>query len=450
MEMDETAVEIKRLKGCINNLISVLALPAIWSGHEPAEILSTLLDVLLGMLRLNFVYARLSDSIGGGAPIEMVRGGQPRNSPAQPQQIGQKLNPWLTGDLGAAPLLMPNPIGEGEVSIAPLRLGLQDHVGVLVAGSRRADFPTEIEMLLLRVAANQAAIGLQEARLLSEQRRVAEELDRRVVERTRQLTAVNEELRKEIIERKQAEEALRRAQAELAHVTRVMTMGELTTSIAHEINQPLAAVVTNANACLRWLAGPIPNLGEAQEALARITRDGNRASNVIGRIRALVKKGGTEQAHLNVNEVIQEVVGLIQSEIQKTGAVLRMELTADLPLVFGDRVQLQQVILNLVMNGIEAMSGVTDRPRDLLIKSVHHESDKVLVAVQDSGIGVDQDKLEEIFSAFYTTKPQGMGMGLAISRSIVENHGGRLLAVLNDGPGVTFEFALPVESTSAI
>src|SRR5439155_21797317 len=218
MEMDETAVEIKRVKGCINNLISVLALPAIWSGHEPAEILSTLLDVLLGMLRLNFVYARLSDSIGGGAPIEMVRAGQPRNSPAQPQQIGQKLNPWLTGDLGAAPLLMPNPIGEGEVSIAPLRLGLQDHVGVLVAGSRRADFPTEIEMLLLRVAANQAAIGLQEARLLSEQRRVAEELDRRVVERTRQLTAVNEELRKEIIEHKRTDAELRESEQRYRHI----------------------------------------------------------------------------------------------------------------------------------------------------------------------------------------------------------------------------------------
>ena len=450
MEMDQTAGEIKRLKTCINDLISVLALPAIWSGHEPAQILSTLLDVLLGMLRLDFVYARLSDSIGGDAPIEMVRAGQRRNSTAQSQEIGQKLNPWLTGNLSAAPLVMPNPVGEGKISIAPLRLGLQDQVGVLVAGSQRADFPTEIEMLLLRVAANQAAIGLQEARLLSEQRRVAEELDQRVVERTGQLTAVNEELRKEITEHKQAQEALRRAQAELAHVTRVMTMGELAASIAHEINQPLAAVVTNANACLRWLAGPIPNLAEAREALARIARDGNRASDVIGRIRALVKKGGTEQAQLNVNEVIQEVVGLIESEIQKTGVVLRMELAADLPLVFGDRVQLQQVILNLVMNGIEAMSGVTDRSRELLIKSVHHESDKVLVAVQDSGIGIDREKLEEIFNAFYTTKLQGMGMGLAISRSIVENHGGQLMAVPNDGPGVTFEFALPVESTCAI
>jgi C4-dicarboxylate-specific signal transduction histidine kinase len=246
----------------------------------------------------------------------------------------------------------------------------------------------------------------------------------------------------DVTERKRAEEALRDAQAELAHVTRVTTMGELTASIAHEINQPLAAVVTNANACLRWLAGPIPNLGEAREALARITRDGKRASDVIGRIRALVKKSSTEKASLDLNEAIQEVVVLVQSEIQKSGVTLQMELAIDLPQILGNRVQLQQVILNLVMNGIEAMSGVTDRSRELLIKSGQHESDKVLVAVQDSGIGIDSQNLEKIFDAFYTTKSQGMGMGLAISRSIVENHGGQLRAVPNQGPGATFQFTL--------
>jgi PAS domain S-box-containing protein len=246
----------------------------------------------------------------------------------------------------------------------------------------------------------------------------------------------------DVTERKRAEEALRDAQAELAHVTRVTTMGELTASIAHEINQPLAAVVTNANACLRWLAGPIPNLGEAREALARITRDGKRASDVIGRIRALVKKSSTEKASLDLNEAIQEVVVLVQSEIQKSGVTLQMELAIDLPQILGNRVQLQQVILNLVMNGIEAMSGVTDRSRELLIKSSQHESDKVLVAVQDCGVGIDSQNIEKVFDAFYTTKSQGMGMGLAISRSIVENHGGQLRAVPNQGPGATFQFTL--------
>jgi len=170
-------------------------------------------------------------------------------------------------------------------------------------------------------------------------------------------------------ERSRAEHALREAQAELAHVTRVMTMGELAASIAHEINQPLAAVVTNANACLRWLTGPTPNLDEAQAAVARIARDGNRASDVIGRIRALVKKSATEQAHLDINEVIQEVLGLIQTEIRKNELVLWMKLVPDLPCILGDWVQLQQVILNLMMNGIEVMSAVTDRSRDLFIRS---------------------------------------------------------------------------------
>ena len=243
-------------------------------------------------------------------------------------------------------------------------------------------------------------------------------------------------------ERSRAEHALREAQGELAHVGRVMIMGELTASIAHEINQPLAAVVANANACFRWLANSTPNLDEARDAISRIVRDGNRASDVIRRIRALVQKGDTEKTLLDINEVIQEVVSLTHSEIQKSGVVLKMNLAASLPRVSGDRIQLQQVILNLVMNGIEAMNTVTDRPREMMIRSSAHESDKVLVAVQDSGIGIDSQNLDKIFDSFYTTKSQGMGMGLAISRSIVENHGGRLWAVPNDGPGATFQFTL--------
>ena len=168
-----------------------------------------------------------------------------------------------------------------------------------------------------------------------------------------------------------------------------MIMGELTASIAHEVNQPLAAVVANANAGFRWLANPTPNLDEARDAISRIVRDGNRASDVIRRIRALVQKGDTEKTLLDINEVIQEVVSLTHSEIQKSGVVLKMNLAASLPRVSGDRIQLQQVILNLVMNGIEAMNTVTDRPREMLIRSSQHESDQVLVAVQDSGIGID-------------------------------------------------------------
>ena len=234
--------------------------------------------------------------------------------------------------------------------------------------------------------------------------------------------------RTDIEDRKRAEETLHRAQAELAHVTRVTTLGELTASIAHEVNQPLSGIVLNGNACLRWLGGDVPNLDEAREAARRIVRDGNRASDVITRIRALVRKTDEEKARLNINHAIQEVAALAQGELRKNRVALRMELAADLPLVLGDRVQLQQVILNLVMNGIEAMASVADGPRELLICSRQHESDKVLVAVQDAGIGIDRENLEKIFNAFYTTKSQGMGMGLAISRSIVENHGGQLWA----------------------
>jgi C4-dicarboxylate-specific signal transduction histidine kinase len=250
------------------------------------------------------------------------------------------------------------------------------------------------------------------------------------------------EINRDITERKRAEEALRKAQTELAHVTRVMTLGELTASIAHEINQPLSGIVTNASACRRWLAGATPNLDEARDAVGRILRDGNRASDVITRIRALVRKADEEKAQLDMNHAIQEVAALAQGEVGRNRVALRMELAADVPPVLGDRVQLQQVILNLVMNGVEAMASVADRPRELLIYSRQHESDKVLVAVQDSGIGIDRQNLEKVFNAFYTTKSQGMGMGLAISRSIVENHGGQLWAVPNDGPGATFQFTL--------
>jgi PAS domain S-box-containing protein len=244
------------------------------------------------------------------------------------------------------------------------------------------------------------------------------------------------------VEREQAEEALHKARVELAHITRVTTLGELTASIAHEVNQPLSAIVTNAGACLRWLAGDSPNLDEAREVARRIIREGQRAGEVIRRIRAMLQKTDTQKARLDINDTIRDIVALAQSEVSRNRVTLRMELAADLPPVLGDRVQLQQVILNLLMNGVEALAAVNDRPRELLIQSQAHESDQVLIALQDSGIGLDRENPEKIFDAFYTTKSHGMGMGLAICRSIVENHGGRLWAAPNEGPGVTFQFTL--------
>jgi len=242
---------------------------------------------------------------------------------------------------------------------------------------------------------------------------------------------------------RRAAEALRQAQADLAHVSRVTTMGELTTSIAHEVNQPLAGIVTNAGACLRWLAGDTPNLQEAREAAQRIIRDGNRASEVVTRIRALATKADTEKQPLDLNDAVQEVLALTQAELRRNAVILRGELASDLPHVLGDRVQLQQVVLNLVMNGIEAMSAVRDRPRVLTIRTQRGEGDQVRVTVQDSGAGLDSKSEENIFKAFYTTKRGGMGMGLSISRTIVENHGGRLSTVPGNEPGATFQFTVP-------
>src|SRR5712692_5083791 len=416
--MGSTA-EIKRLQSCINDLISVLALPAIWSGGESSQILGTLLDVLLTMLRLDFAYARLGDA-SEGPPIEVVRLSGHRHSSVQPRQFGQALDRWLTGDQAASGCVVPYPGEEGEVSIASFSLGPQHEGSVLVAGSRRTDFPTEVEGLLLRVAANQAGIGLQEARRSGEQKRIAEMLEQRVAERTRRLTAVNDELRRseaylaeaqrlsrtgsfgwrvstgeiiwseetfrifqydrptkpsvevilqrvhredaasvketverasqdgkdfehecrlvmpdsavkhvhvvahavseesgklefvgavlDVTERKQAEEALRIAHLELAHVMRVTTLGEMTASIAHELNQPLAAVVNNASACLRWLAAN--NIEEARQSATLIIADGHRAGEIISGIRALVNKAPPQKDWLDINETIIEVIAL--------------------------------------------------------------------------------------------------------------------------------------------
>ena len=864
--MEDQIEEIRRLQGCINDLISVLALPALWSGREPSYMVRTLLDGLIGMLRLDFAYVRLSEAIDG-SPVEMVRLAERRNAEALSQEVGRALRLWLTDNPPHSLVVVPNPIGEGEVSITAFRLGLQDGMGVFVAASQRAEFPTKIEQLLLHVSTNQAMIGLQEARLLSQQKRAAEELEQRVAERTRQLTAVNEELRKEITERKRseqrlatqyaitrvladsdtlaaatphlletigesmswkwgalwivdheaalircqniwhvpaieatefnaisrekaftrgqdlpgqvwesgspiwiddvtqspgyvrapnaakvglrgaiafpillggqtlgvieffsrtarhpdqeeletlsaigsqvgqfierksaekeqrklaslvenstdfigiaspdgqilfinpagqkmvglegdeqvrattmvdyvveqdqqrfqeqvlptilregrwegemrirhfqtgaaipmlhhtffikdpdsdrrlaiaaigrditerkrveerlrrseanlvegqrishtgswalnvstgeiywslehyricglepenfkltvetarqvihpddrpfanqtfdlatqertdserdfrivrpdgtiryihslahpvfnesgdlteyvgtiiditerklAEEVLRVAQAELAHVTRVTTLGEMTASIAHEVNQPLAAIVTNGQACLRLLARDTPDLEGIHEAVEAMISDGLRASEVIKRIRSLLKKTAPEKTPLNINEIIQEVLALAKRELIKNQILLRTELADDLPPVGGDRVQLQQVLLNLLLNANDAMRAEGWQPRELLIRSQASKPNQVEVAVRDSGRGLDPQDYEQIFDAFFTTKSRdgGLGLGLSISRTIIEAHGGRLWARANEGLGTTFQFTLPM------
>jgi PAS domain S-box-containing protein len=550
---DHQVDEIKRLQRCINDLVSVLALPAIWTGSKPSQIASTLLDALLGMLRLDLVYVRLTDP-NGDAPIEMVRMAESQIGPSSPHEIGEQINRWLGEGPETWPGLMRKSFGGRDISIVPFRLGLHREAGLLAAGSRSADFPRQTERLLLSVAANQAAIGLHEARLLSEQQRLADALDRRVAQRTRELAAANEELRLQVAllqhipvaawtvepdgrpdfvneswleytgqtleyirsepeawmtalhpedrERasksfaegirsgqgftmearfrrcrdgayrwhlnravalrdpegnilrfvgtvvdmhdwKQAQEELRNTQAELAHITRVMTMGELTASIAHEINQPLAGIITNAGTCLRMLAADPPNVDGARETARRTIRDGNRTSEIITRLRALYRKKDALIEAMDLNDATREVIALSLGDLQRHGVILQTELADDLPAVTGDRVQLQQVILNLVRNASDAMSGVDDRPRRLLIRSERDEGARVRLTVQDTGVGFDPQVVDKLCEAFYTTKADGMGMGLSVSRSIIESHHGRLWATLNDGPGASFAFSIP-------
>ena len=247
----------------------------------------------------------------------------------------------------------------------------------------------------------------------------------------------------DLTERNRAQEALHKAQAELAHVARVTTVGALTAAIAHEIKQPITATVTNASAGLRWLAAEPPDLEEVHQALGRIVKGGNRAAEVIGRIQALVKKVPPRRDRLDINQVVLEVIPLILGEVHWNRVELQTQLAPDLPEVPGDRVQLQQVILNLILNAVEAMSGVADRPRELVVGSGASNSE-VFVEVRDSGPGLDAANLDRLFDSFYTTKPNGMGMGLSIRRSIVEAHGGRLVATQNAPHGAVFRFTLPI------
>ena len=269
---------------------------------------------------------------------------------------------------------------------------------------------TPARMTVLKLLAAQAAISLENTRLYRD-------LEKREV-------------------------ALQQTQAELAHVSRLTTMGELAASIAHEVNQPLVGVVTNASASLRYLDWDTPNLVETKEAIRGILRDANRAADVVSRMRSLFKRARPAKQPLNINEAIEEVVLLTRGEGRRNQVALQLELAENLPLVMADRVQIQQVVMNLILNGIQAMSAVSDRERVLTIRTKRGEGSKIRVAVQDCGIGIDPGDIERVFAAFHTTKPDGMGMGLSISRSIIESHGGELWATPNDGPGVTFRFSL--------
>jgi PAS domain S-box-containing protein len=713
----DSSQEIKRLHRCINDLVSLLALPAIWSGNEPSQILEMLLDALLRMLRLDFVCARLRNP-SSAAHTEILRVADSCKLKVPLQDIGVMLSNSFKGDGKDSLTPTRSEFGGEEIALCSVPLGIHGETGMIVAGSEREDFPSQTEGLLLSVAANQASIALREAALRTEQTRIANELDRRVVERTAELAAANEELRKEIVERslteerfreeerelkrsevhkaaildsspdcvvaidhegcitefnpaaeqtfghrrndvlgrsladviippslrkkhhtgfarylttgeskvlgrrvemtalcadgreipveltitripqegplaftghirditerkrsedalraahaqvvrseerwrsvfensavgvaladlngrliatnpvfqkmvgyseqelqqltfvditheedldhnealigeliggqrqqfqiekqyrckdgtsvwvrnnvsivpgtdrmarflmalseditqqKSSEEALAKARLELAKVTRITSLGVLTASIAHEVNQPLSGIITNASTCLRMLSADPPNINGARETVRRTIRDGNRASDVITRLRTLFSKKEPSLESMDLNEAVREVMTLSWSEIQRSSVILRHELADDIPPVVGDRIQLQQVILNLLRNAADAMSTIDDRPRELLIRTERAEGDQVRLSVKDSGVGFTPPVAEKIFEAFYTTKTDGMGIGLSISRSIIEAHQGRIWAIPNDGPGCTFSFVIPCADES--
>ena len=578
--LESPTEEVTRLRRCLNDLVGIMALPALWAGGEPQQIVSTLLDALLGLLQLAFVFVRLNDP-DGGPSIEMMRRSELLESTDSAREFGVALD----ASRGNAPLKWPSiarvSIGNADFRVASVRLGAQGEIGVVAAGCERPGFPEQTERLLLDVAANQAAMGLQHARLLSEQKRVARELDRRVAQRTAELAKANEELRNEIIERRLTEEKLRyeerelersqaflaeaqqlarigsfswrvatdeitwseqlyrifefepglritleriatrvhpddlhtlgemvdrarrdagdlhyehrllmpdgsvkylhllahgaidndggsvytgavqdvtkrrhaeeslvQARSELAQATRVTSLGVLTASIAHEVSQPLAGIVTNASTCARMLAAEPPNIEGARETVRRTIRDGNRASEVITRLRDLFRGRDLVVESVDLTETTQEVIALTLSELQRSRVILRPELDDKLPAVLADRVQLQQVILNLLRNASDAMVDIEDRSRELLIKTEPDGDDHVRLTVKDVGGGFVPQDMDKLFEAFHTTKKEGMGIGLSVSRSIIERHNGRLWATLNDGPGATFSFSIPCRPAS--
>jgi C4-dicarboxylate-specific signal transduction histidine kinase len=279
-----------------------------------------------------------------------------------------------------------------------------------------------------------AEIELQKAR---------DELQLRVDERTAELRESNEQLKAEMAERRRAEDAYYEAQAELARITRMSALGALAASISHEVNQPLAAVVTNADACAIWLGADPPNLAEARAAIESIIQEGTRASDVVKHMRAMFTNAPPERAPLRINDLVQTVCSLMQGVASRNGVSVDVALEPDLPPATGDRIQLQQVIMNLMLNGIEAMHAVDGRPRQLLITSGLQDTNELLVAVRDSGMGIAQKDLRRMFDPFFTTKAQGMGMGLSICHSVIETHGGRLWASPNGDYGATLYFTLP-------
>jgi C4-dicarboxylate-specific signal transduction histidine kinase len=415
--------EIDRLRTALRDLVALSTIPAAWVGREPATIAAGLADVLVGSLHLDFAFVRFREP-NGGAAINVTRGNSWKRFPewlhSHLAALDQRPRKEFIRDVSGS--------AEGYHGLV-VPIGINGDGGFVAVACNRADFPTETDQLLLSVAANQAATAFQSARLIQE-RREAEE----------QLRHARDELELKVAERT---DELRRIMSELAHVNRRVTAGELSATIGHELKQPLAAITASGSAGLRWLAKGTPALDEARAALERIVDAARHACDVIDTIRSMFKASDQEKVPVNLNGLIEEVLGLVHGDLQRRRILVKTDFGAGLPSVLANRVQLQQVILNLLVNAAEAMDSVTDRDRLLKVASERQTPSDVLITVEDSGPGVAPEQIERIFDPFYTTKPNGMGMGLSICRSIVESHGGRLFATPGHNSGLAIQVSLP-------
>jgi C4-dicarboxylate-specific signal transduction histidine kinase len=418
------ADENLRLRAALRDLVALSTIPAGWIGIEPRTIAAGLADILAGSLGFDFAFVRLLDPIGG-VTIDVTSGYATR-----------AFFDWLQAQLSVHDFALRKEITSNVVAFDDrlrfLRgmvfpVGFNRYAGLVAVGCERSEFPTETDRMLLTVAANHAATAFRSANLIHEVRRAEGEVRK-----------ARDELETKVAERTVE---LQRTMAELTHMNRVAIAGVLSGSIAHEINQPLSGIVTAASAARRWLALREPRIEEARKALDQIESDGHRAGEIVASLRGMFKKESRTRVSIDINNLIFTVLAFVRDELQKHGIELRTDLVESLPSLEGDRVQIQQVVLNLVMNAIEAMHSV--EPRVLSLRSGVGKPNYVHVAVEDTGIGIDSSQYNHIFSPMFTTKERGMGIGLSICHSIIESHNGHIWVTRASDRGSIFQFELP-------
>ena len=413
-----------RLRAALRDLVALSTIPAGWIGIEPRTIAAGLADILAGSLGFDVAFVRLLDPTGG-ATIDLTSGCATREFLDWLQAQLSTFDPSLRGQIIANVDGFDDRPRSLRGTIVPI--GFNAYAGLVAVGCGRSDFPTETDRMLLTVAVNHAATAFRSANLIDERRRAEEEARK-----------ARDELEMKVMERT-AE--LQRAMADLTHMNRVATAGVLSASITHEINQPLTGIVTAAGAARRWLALREPSIEEARDALDQIESSGHRAGEIIASLRGMFKKETQTRNQIDINELIFTVLAIVRHELQKHGVDLRTELDESLPALEGDRVQLQQVVLNLVVNAIEAMQSAA--PPILTIRSRVSKPDFVHVAVEDTGTGIDPSNHDRIFNLMFTTKERGMGIGLSICHSIIESHNGRIWVTRGVDKGSIFQFELP-------